>query len=316
MTREMIFNDASTSVLADSVYEVVPLIVGIAKGIATLVQKNHVSSALRMKRALYEIPCANDGSLLDAIHILRGEDRDAKLFWLRLSQKVPLLTELPAAVIDRFRGCEIEFPNAADGDALVLCVHLDAIAISLPISLSWDLDAIQVRYLELLPEGTLAEATEQIDNLSRAAHADSILERRRSHARESLTPQTFWEARSEVFPRLSFGRDVKEQIARLDPGLFPTVLRRIEDLHASACDWDIAGGPAPPWRSKVTRESEKTRENPRLRATRVFRNAFGRNSFYEWHARYGSSGRIHLLFDSGTRLVEVGYVGEHLPLPH
>lgn len=35
---------------------------------------------------------------------------------------------------------------------------------------------------------------------------------------------------------------------------------------------------------------------------------------FEWHARFGSGGRIHLRFDASIREVEIGYVGRHLPL--
>ena len=54
--------------------------------------------------------------------------------------------------------------------------------------------------------------------------------------------------------------------------------------------------------------------HPTLREARRFRSVKGTRVIFEWHARFGSGGRIHLRFDAGVREVEVGYVGDHLPL--
>lgn len=54
--------------------------------------------------------------------------------------------------------------------------------------------------------------------------------------------------------------------------------------------------------------------NPTLKASRFFRNGAGVTELYEWHARFGSSGRIHLRFDAALRSIEIGYIGSHLPL--
>jgi hypothetical protein len=40
----------------------------------------------------------------------------------------------------------------------------------------------------------------------------------------------------------------------------------------------------------------------------------GTQKLFEWHARFGSSGRIHLRFDPSSYEVEIGYIGPHLPL--
>jgi len=65
----------------------------------------------------------------------------------------------------------------------------------------------------------------------------------------------------------------------------------------------------------VTPESAGVMNNEGLRSHRVFRNSRGQPTLFEWHARFGSSHRIHLLFDRPTFRVEIGYIGKHLPLP-
>ena len=49
-----------------------------------------------------------------------------------------------------------------------------------------------------------------------------------------------------------------------------------------------------------------------MRARR-FRSQRGQRETFEWHARFGGSGRIHLRFDAVAREVEVGYIGPKLP---
>jgi hypothetical protein len=314
--RDMIFNDASVAVPAGSIHDVAPLLADIARGMAMLVNAKSAFPALRMRRPLYDVPCASDGSLFDAIQTLRSlrAERDATLFLFRLSQKAPLTIELPPAIVDRFRGCEAITPSAADGEGLMLCAHLGGIAISLPLDPCWDADLLMVRFLEITDDGLLEEVSDHVDNLARAAHARLIVERDRIGAREQVTRETFWESRQDVFPRLKFGLDVEDHIRVLDPGVFGTVIRRINDIHQSVLDWKELGGDAPPWRCKVTPESDTTMGNERLRQARVFRDSAGFARLYEWHARFGSAGRIHLHVDGTSRDVEIGYIGRHLPL--
>jgi hypothetical protein len=269
-----------------------------------------------MRRPLYEIRCASDGSLFDVLQTLRSRrtERDATLFLLRLSQKVPLIAELPPAIVDRFRGCESIEPSAPDGEGLMLCAHVCGIAISLPLASCWDVDRLTVRFSEITDEGLLEEVSDDIDNLARATHAKSILERDRVGAHERLTKETFWETREVVFPLLKFGLDVEDHVRQLDPSIFETVMRRIDDLHRSVRDWKDLGGDAPHWRCKVTPESANTMANEGLRQARIFRDTAGSARLYEWHARFGSAGRIHIRFDGSTREIEIGYIGGHLPL--
>ena len=76
----------------------------------------------------------------------------------------------------------------------------------------------------------------------------------------------------------------------------------------------FTGSAMPSWTRKVTPESQPVMNDPRLREERRFRSHRGTRELFEWHARFGSSGRIHLRMDPSSREVEIGYIGPHLPL--
>jgi hypothetical protein len=191
---------------------------------------------------------------------------------------------------------------------------LGAVAVSLTTEPGWNVDELIVEFAELLPDSTIIEVLERVDNLARRTHAQNILARYRARALDRLTHATFWEKRHLVFPNLIFGVDVKEHIAAMGGDTFGTATRRLAELNAAAGEWVTAGGPAPDWPCRVTPESETTMKNEQLRRARVFRDANGIARLYEWHARFGAGGRIHLLFDAAARTVEIGYIGRHLPL--
>ena len=77
----------------------------------------------------------------------------------------------------------------------------------------------------------------------------------------------------------------------------------------------MAGGATPRWKCNVTPESDSVMNNATLRESRRFGSHYGTRELFEWHARFGSGGRIHLRFNPHAREVEIGYIGQHLPLP-
>jgi hypothetical protein len=131
--RELIFNEASTAVLFPSLQQAQDVLICLARGMAVLIQRGYVHSVLRARHHLYEIGFAKDGSLFDGLlQLQRGRTgREESRLWMILAYKAPLLAELPADVVDRFQRCEPAAPRSELGAALVLCAHLDAVAVSL-----------------------------------------------------------------------------------------------------------------------------------------------------------------------------------------
>lgn len=318
--REMILNHASLASAARQ--EVSAWLANLASGMAALVNTGIVSATLRTHRSVHEIPCPEDGaSLWDAYQELqRSGRRDEYVFFMRLTGKAPLLSGVGPEVRDRFLACEATACEAKtlppeEGAPLVLCAVTDAVAVGFPSEPVWDRDRVTVAFRELLPNDTFGEADEAIDQLTRTAHAGPIADRHAHRARSRIkTPADVWSRRDEAFPHLRFGPDVEDQLGGLNPGWLTTVVNRLADLDEAASAWKETGGPAPSWTCRVTPESDSVMNNGKLREARRFRSVRGEPLLFEWHARFGAGGRIHLRFDAGARTVEIGYVGGHLPL--
>ncbi len=235
-------------------------------------------------------------------------------FLLRLGMKAPLLVDLPNDVVNRFLGCEPVAEEGTHAECLVLCAHLLGVAISLPLQGRFDCDQLLINFQELTSDLEVVFSEETIDNLARATHAASIAERDRCQLVGNLTFNNIWPQRAIAFPNLIFGLDIEEQLLSLNPRLIGPVVKRLNELNDAAAEWPRIGTPAPRWRSIVSPESNSLMNNTGLRSRRVFRNSNGEPVLFEWHARFGASHRIHLLFDRATFGVEIGYIGGHLPL--
>ena len=164
----------------------------------------------------------------------------------------------------------------------------------------------------MLTDATIGQASEEIDQLTRSRHAGPICDRHRDRIRAGSGPVAYWENRGAIFPNLLFGPGVEENL-KDSSHLFHTIIRKLVDLNRSAEEWQAMGGPVPRWRTRVSPESTERMKNAHFRAARRFRSHRGTVETFEWHARYGDSGRIHLRFDPETREVEIGYIGPHLP---
>ena len=312
--REMILNHASLFAPGSDRSSISAWLGDVATGMGGLVDDRVAEKSLRVSHGFHETWCQPDYSLWDAFNGLRASGhREEYLFLVRLTTKVPLLDEAEENVRDRFLACEEQTLPQGDGEPLVYCAIADGIAIGFPSQPRWDRGRITVSFNELLPDESIQETSEEVDQLTRAAHADPICERHRDRLRAGSTPATLWEKREEIFPNLVFGPGVEANLKEY-ASLFQTIVGKLVDLDRSAGEWKVEGGPAPPWKTTVTPESESLMANPELSQARVFLSSHGTRETFEWHARFGSSGRIHLRFDPQSREVEIGYIGPHLPL--
>ena len=293
--------------------EAVAWLADTASGMAALVEHGVAAASLRMCGAPHEVRCSTDRSLFDAYQDLRRRGAlEEYRFLMRLSTKSPLLRDVAADSADRFRRCEEKTLPQEDGAPLLLCAVTDAIAVSLPSEPVWDRDRVTVDFLELLPNGSLAEQGEAVDNVARSSHGTAIVRRHRERLPPPRDAAAFWRQREQMFPHLTFSPDVEQQCGALNAGVLSTVVNRLRDLDRAASAW--RDGASPSWTCKVTPESDRVMSQPKLREARRFRSVKGTRVIFKWHARFGSGGRIHLRFDASVREVEIGYVGDHLPL--
>ena len=312
--REMVLNHASLSAPAGNRGLVVDWLKGMVAGMAQIVRDGVAQTSLRMRWSLHDTHCFPCHSLFDAYQDLRRAGaREEYQFLIRLVTKIPLLAQVEHGIKDRFRACEERTLPSPQGEPLVLCAIADGIAVGFPSDPIWDRDRLTVNFDELLPDETITEVSEQIDNLARAVHARTICDRHRIRFRAVNSPGELWLNRDVAFRYLIFGPDVKKNLER-SAKVLPTIIGKLTDLDKSVEEWRSAGGPAPPWKTKVTRESSRVRDDPALLKTRRFPSQSGLQELFEWHARYGDGGRIHLRFDAKSREVEIGYIGPHLPL--
>ncbi len=311
--REMILNHASLD--APNKRAALGWLKGMAAGMSALLCEKVVSSHLRMQESQDEIHCLPNWTLAEAYRELRHEGaRDEYLFLVRLSSKVPLLSDVSEKVISRFRGCEDRTLPAGTGDPLVLCAITDGVAVGFPSDSTWVRDELTVTFDELLYDGEIETAVESIDNLTRECHACSICARHRQNVRHKIgSPTDLWQSRESAFPNLLFSSDVETQLNSLQLSLLQIVVKRLIGLDESVGEWRRQRTAMPRWRSKITSESRSVVVDNSLRSARRFRSIGGNFELFMWHARYGSAGRIHFRVDGSRFEIEIGYIGNKLP---
>ncbi len=306
--REMVLNHAS--IVSPDVSTAVDWLKDVGSGMAQLTTKRVVASSLRMCRLPSEINCVPGYSLWDVYQELRKNgDRDTYGFLMRLSTKIPLLSDFELDFKDRFLACEATDLSAEDGEPLVLCAITDWIAVGFPSAPGWDHDCLEISFNELLPDDSIEESSETIDNLTRSVHALSICEQRQAILLRCQSPSSLWERREEAFPNLVFGPDVK-----IERKFFGSTVKKLIALDESAAEWRKVGGSVPPWTCTVTPETVNLMNNPKLRETRRFKSQGGTRELFEWHAKFSNGRRIHLRFNADSRKIEIGYIGPHLPI--
>ena len=311
--REMVLNHSSLR--SPDRGKSVKWLDGLITGMSELVLNGVAQKTLRTSQCLYKTLCLADWSLFDACkELLQRGEKDKYRFFMGLTNKVPLLIDIDPDTRDRFRSCEAKTLPSPDGDPLVLCAIKDLIAVGFPSDSIWDKDRITVSFDELGPNGNIEEASEEVDNLTRYTHAGPICDRHRTDLYKCKSPSEVWNGREQMFPNIVFGPGVKRNLETLESNALRIVIKKLADIDRSAGQWRIEGGVVPQWNCKITAESESVRNNSKLLKARQFQSHNGNVKLFEWHARFGSSGRIHLRFDSHSCEVEIGYVGLHLPL--
>ena len=269
---------------------------------------------------MHEVSCADGVTLSDAIHALQKQGaRDEFQYMIRLITKAPLLDAVDEYIADRFLRCEVTGFNAMDlsqddGMPLLYCAVTDGIAVGFPSAPIWDRDQVDVTFDELLPNDEFESRMESVDNLTRVEHASAIVERHIESVRDVPTTSELWARRASAFPNLIFGPDVKDQLNAVNDTDTCGIVKKLSMLDQATSRWREAETSMPEWRIKANPESASVRNNPALFEKRRFRSCSGNTKIFEWHAFFGNSGRIHFRFDAHTKEVEIGYIGQHLPL--
>ena len=161
----------------------------------------------------------------------RIDTREEVDFLGALATMVPLLKNVDDDLKDRFARCQEKSLPPEDGNPLLLCVFTEGIAVGFPSDNTWDRDEITVRFDELLPEDSIEESSETIDNLTRSIHAPPIHQRHMAAQRLATSPDAFWNAREEAFRNLRFIPEVGGQLSALDSTAWIKVTRALNRME-------------------------------------------------------------------------------------
>ena len=315
--REMVLNHAS--LVADNRYVATEWLIGLSKGISAIRSDGVVKSPMRAGKYFYEIQCTVDATLLDlTIEMLSTPSIEEAQLLMELDSKslaLPL-NDANQDMTEEDSGLRLVTPfepplSMADVGPLLYCAIADGIAVGFPSDPVWEQDQINVYFEELSPDGS--ELNETIDNLTRPEHTTGIVERHRANTRDVSNLGELWDRRVEIFPNLVFGPDVEGQLGQINPRASKAIEKKLSMLDRDTGKWKTAGTAMPEWSCRVRPESNSVRNNPSLIEARRFRSSNGNSEIFEWHADFGYD-RIHLRFDAQTKEVEIGYIGEHLPL--
>ena len=307
--REMILNHASVEAFDSNSGEAAKCLCDIVGGMGQMIRCGAVSATLRVARSYHSVRCQPDHSLYDVWLGLRYQYPDEFKFFGGLLDKSKFLDPKRLTLYE-----ERTLPER-EGQPLIFAAVEDGVLIGFPSESRWDCDRIVVEFDELLPDGTVDERSEEVDQLTRLAHAGPVCIRHRSNIAEGASndPRRLWENRQHIFPHLQFGSDVEQHLVS-EANHLALIIKKLQSLDQSGKEWAETGGAAPLWKIRVTPESDRVMSNQTLRNKRYFQSWSGSPELFEWHARFGDGGRIHLRFDAGTRTIEIGYIGPHLPL--
>ncbi len=280
----------------------------LSRAAAILVQNRVVQKAIRCRTDFSQMRLHSGATLLQQILILRKSKREESSFLLGLLQKYPLEFEVPAEVGAQLQDCD---PGSGQGaEELLLCYWLRALTLSIPVSAYWEKARLPFSFQALQEDGDITLRDCEIDNVSGVPHANGIVEALRGQAVQSLTLESFWENKAVCFPALRFGRDVERHIAVLGTRLFGSLIDKLVCLNQDAAQWQ--SGAEPIWSLFVRSESKTVQQNEKLAKARQFRGEQGEPQTYYLHCNLGDY-RVHFRVEPKTRLVEIGYVGKHLP---
>jgi hypothetical protein len=309
--REAILNDVCCRVQFQTVDEGAIRVSEVVKGLAALIDGAVVERAIRLPAFATDITLGNEFTLYDVIlQILKTPHlKDRGVLFASLIQLAPIDDGLSDESIEfLLLNTVVGFESSL---SLLLCAFGNHVSLSLDQNGAWERDQLEVSVRHTNARGKTSETISTIDNLSKAAHADPIIVRHRAFLARATDKSTFWARKNECFPCLMFGLDVEAQIARLDTKIFDSVAERLIQLNGAAAIWAKSRRPSPEYSSKVTGESQTTMQ--KFGRLRDYRDATGKTTRYELHARVADGHRIYFRPLANSKKIEIGYVGPHLP---
>lgn len=240
-------------------------------------------------------------------------------FLLGIATKTEFPVEAGEALRDRFHLSEfhltegVESEGSPEARGLGAAYLLHGIGASLPSEPRWKQTRLPLRHLWLDDDGGVRDSTVEVLNLAeptQVAAVSSALLQRSQHALTS-DPIDLAARKEECFPHLRFGSAVNGQIGNLPSTILGRIVLKLTVLDDACREWRRDATMPFPQLTNYRPESEPTMQQYGHR--RVFPDHEGRDRTYELHISVGQRYRIHFQVVRRLRMIEVGYVGGHLP---
>lgn len=238
---------------------------------------------------------------------------------LGIVDKTEFPMEAGDALRDRFHLSEFHLPTGARSErspearGLGAAFLLDGIGASLSSEPRWTRTRLALRHVWLDDDGRDRDDAVEVLNVAEPTQAteisDALLQRRQRALVD--TPTDLAARKIGYFPHLIFGSAVDRQIGNLPETLLRRVILKLIVLDDACREWRQDTTMRSPQLTDCRRESEPTMQQ--YGHFRVFPDHEGCNRTYEPHVSVGQRHRIHLRVVHGSRVIEIGYVGRHLP---
>jgi hypothetical protein len=246
-------------------------------------------------------------------------DHELRGLLLGIATKTEFPVEVGDALRDRFhlsefhltKGMESERSSEARGLGAAYLLH--GIGASLPSEPRWTQTRLALRHLWLDDEGRDREDTVDVLNLADPIQVSEVSDAFLQRSQNALAddPIDLGVRKEECFPHLRFGSAVHGQIGNLPRTLLRRVVLKLTVLDDACRQWRQDVTMASPQLTDCRPESGPTMQ--KYGHLRVFPDHERRNRTYELHVSVGQRYRIHLRIVDQRRVIEVGYVGRHLP---
>lgn len=306
----LVFNELSADSMALTKHDARERATNMVEAIAALAEERAATLVTIDSFDLYSAALA-DGYTISHWLNDHAVDRDLKTLLRTISTKVTFDQDVSEAVKDRFLLSDFRL-DGRRADGMGLAYLLATTAVSLRSAEWWGRVHLRLRYTWLDVDG--AEHSQEVValNIADRGQANIVNDELLKWARDELkgNPTGLADRKQECFPHLRFGSDVDGQLSVLPRDILDQLISKLIVLDGAVRDWRRDGTDAPVL-PKVHNESERTMQQFGNR--RIFGDVNGIRKEYRLHAMVGNSRRIHLAIDQGTRTLEIGYIGRHLP---
>ena len=250
---------------------------------------------------------------------LRDGDRDLRKVFYKITTKIGLGEHVDAAVKDRFYTSEFlveageSQSREIEARGLGLAYLLDGVAVSLASEERWRRCVVIISHQWLDEEEQEHSDEVEVVNVSKRSNVEAAADRLYQQWQSAMSGQRSAVSRCRsvagVFPHLALGKDVESQFQKLATDVQRVILRKFIEFDGAVREWRRVDAPFPKLPG-VRPDGKATMD--RYGENRTHRDRCGEEAVYNRHVSAGRC-RIHFRVESGRKVVEVGYVGKHLP---